>query len=330
MEKVPYYFERDALYLLDQTKLPYEEIYLEIKTLEDGAKAIEDMKIRGAPAIGCFAAFVFYIGIKEGKPLDEVVARLSKTRPTAINLFFAINRMKKAFLEKKDLKEEAFLIEKEEKDSNSKMGQLGASLLQNKRKLLTHCNTGSLATPGIGTALGVIKTYFKRNKDIVVYVDETRPYLQGSRLTAWELTKENIDHYIICDSLSPYLIARGEIEAVLVGADRITNEGFVANKVGTFSLALACKYNNVPFYVVAPSSSFDLNISKDKDIPLEIRNEKEIKEIFGIKISPDSSKALNVSFDITPPSFISAIITEKGIISPVSKESILKVLGNSL
>ena len=308
-----FYFKDDILYILDQRRLPHEEIYFEAKNINDVAYAIEDMLVRGAPAIGCVAAYGFYMGIKDGLDVDNVYNTLYHTRPTAVNLFWALERMKKAYLNQKNLLEEAQKIEQEDIQANLSMARHGASLIKEKSVVLTHCNTGALATAGVGTALGVIKELHKQGKIDYVIADETRPYLQGSRLSAFELLKANIPYKIVVDSSAPFLISRGIVKAVFVGADRIASNGDTANKIGTFMLSLACKEYNVPFYVVAPTSTIDFNAKSFEDIPIEQRQKDEVLKCKDAFVAPAGSEAINYSFDITPAQNISAIITEKGI-----------------
>jgi len=308
-----FYFKDDILYILDQRRLPHEEIYFEAKNINDVAYAIEDMLVRGAPAIGCVAAYGFYMGIKDGLDVDNVYNTLYHTRPTAVNLFWALERMKKAYLNQKNLLEEAQNIEQEDIQANLSMARHGASLIKEKSVVLTHCNTGALATAGVGTALGVIKELHKQGKIDYVIADETRPYLQGSRLSAFELLKANIPYKIVVDSSAPFLISRGIVKAVFVGADRIASNGDTANKIGTFMLSLACKEYNVPFYVVAPTSTIDFNAKSFEDIPIEQRQKDEVLKCKDAFVAPAGSEAINYSFDITPAQNISAIITEKGI-----------------
>jgi methylthioribose-1-phosphate isomerase len=308
-----FYFKDDILYILDQRRLPHEEIYFEAKNINDVAYAIEDMLVRGAPAIGCVAAYGFYMGIKDGLDVDNVYNTLYHTRPTAVNLFWALKRMKKAYLNQKNLLEEAQKIEQEDIQANLSMARHGASLIKEKSVVLTHCNTGALATAGVGTALGVIKELHKQGKIDYVIADETRPYLQGSRLSAFELLKANIPYKIVVDSSAPFLISKGIVKAVFVGADRIASNGDTANKIGTFMLSLACKEYNVPFYVVAPTSTIDFNAKSFEDIPIEQRQKDEVLKCKDAFVAPAGSEAINYSFDITPAQNISAIITEKGI-----------------
>jgi len=335
--------ERNLL-VLNQLKLPLEEEWIELSNYNQVAEAIKSMIIRGAPLIGIVGAYGFAIGINEFSTVEpEVLKQKSKqiyetlknTRPTAVNLFWALDRMLSKFnsLIKKgiygnelieELFKEANRIDLEDYHANKSIGGYGEVLIRDNWKILTHCNTGALATSGWGTALGVIRSAYQNGKDLFVYVDETRPYLQGSRLTAWELLQEGIPHKIIVDSAAGFLMKKGEINAVIVGADRITARGDVANKIGTYSLSVLAKKHNIPFYVAAPTSSFDLTIEKGEDIVIEIRDENEVKTCGGCIVAPEKSEALNLSFDITPAENISAIITEKGLITEISKEKILK------
>ncbi len=331
------------LYVLNQLKLPHEEIWEELSTYEEVAQAIKNMIIRGAPLIGIVGAYGFAIGIKglidNKQPLEyaqHIYETLKNTRPTAVNLFWALDRMWKKFEKWKTTKspdelikllfKEAHKIDMEDYHANKSIGGYGQVLIGKKANILTHCNTGALATSGWGTALGVIRSAYEDGKDITVYVDETRPYLQGSRLTAWELLQEGIPHYIITDSSAGFLMSKGLIDAVIVGADRITASGDVANKIGTYTLSVLAKQHNIPFYVAAPTTTFDLKTEKGEDIIIEQRSEEEVKNCGTCKIAPEGSKALNYSFDITPAENITAIITEKGILTEINKEKILKFL----
>ncbi len=331
------------LYVLNQLKLPHEEEWLELSSYEDVAKAIKDMVVRGAPLIGIVGAYGFAIGIKQlidkNRPLEEaknILETLKNTRPTAVNLFWALDRMWKKFEKWKDKKSKEELVESlfkeakkidiEDYHANRAIGGYGQVLIPEKANILTHCNTGALATSGWGTALGVIRSAFEEGKDITVYVDETRPYLQGSRLTAWELVQEGIPHYLITDNSAGFLISKGVVDVIIVGADRITANGDVANKIGTYTLSVLAKAHNIPFYVAAPTSTFDLTTESGKDIPIEQRKEEEVKTCGSCPIAPKETKALNYSFDITPAENITGIITEKGIISEINKESIEKFL----
>lgn len=339
----PIELKNQKLYVLNQLKLPKGEEWIELSTYEDVAKAIKDMVIRGAPLIGIVGAYGFAIGVKDliegGKPLEEaknILETLKNTRPTAVNLFWALDRIWKKFEKWKTQKteeelikalfKEANRIDLEDYHANKSIGGYGQVLIPEKANVLTHCNTGALATSGWGTALGVIRSTFEDGKDITVFVDETRPYLQGARLTAWELEKEGIPHYLITDNSAGFLISKGMIDVIIVGADRITANGDVANKIGTYTLSVLAKTYNIPFYVAAPTSTFDLETETGVDIPIEQRIEDEVKTCGGCQIAPENTKALNYSFDITPAENITAIITEKGLISEINKGTIEKFL----
>ncbi|MDI6821500.1 MAG: S-methyl-5-thioribose-1-phosphate isomerase [Actinomycetota bacterium] len=318
--------------ILDQTKLPLKEDYLEFTNPHQVAEAIKSMKVRGAPALGVAAAFGIALGAKNSTAktsdqfideIERVCEEMSQTRPTAANLFWAIQRMKRLVHKSKnlcveDLKkvlyEEAMEIAREDEEANRQLGALGAALIEDGDNILTHCNTGTLATGGYGTALGVIRAAWNQGKKIHVYVDETRPLLQGSRLTCWELMKEKIPATLITDNMAGFLMSIGEISKVIVGADRIAANGDVANKIGTYTLAVLAKENNVPFYIAAPTPTIDFNIPSGKQIPIEERNPREVTHIFGQQIAPSGISIANPAFDITPHELIEAIITEKGIV----------------
>ncbi len=348
-----------GLYLLDQRKLPLEEKYILCDNIYKVRRAIRDLVVRGAPAIGICAAIGFVIEFKNyvsnikkeeilKNKIEEEIGKISNllatARPTAVNLFWAISRMRKLcldFLEnfkrkvpKKSLLELAEILEKEaliiwEEDikANLKMAEFGKDLLP-EGGILTHCNTGALATGGYGTALGVIRKAFEIKKKILVFVDETRPFLQGARLTAWELSKLKIPYKIITDNSAGFLMKKGEISAVIVGADRIAKNGDTANKIGTYSLAVLAHYHKIPFFIAAPSSTFDLQIESGEEIPIEERASTEVLTCFKSKIAPPKAQAYNLAFDITPGDLITAFITEKGIILPPYKENILKTMKN--
>jgi len=322
MELRAFHWRGDHLLLLDQRRLPEEEVWLELRDHRQVADAIRSMVVRGAPAIGCVAAYGFLLGVRSGEDPREVYEVLKNTRPTAVNLFWALHRMMDALSSGRDLEDEARLIEEEDRLMNMRMGELGSELVPDGANILTHCNTGALATAGWGTALGVIRSAHHSGKRIHVWVDETRPYLQGARLTAWELLKEGIPHKLITDSTAGFLMKKGLVDLVIVGADRITLRGDVANKIGTYSLSVLAKEHNIPFYVVAPSSTFDLSIRGGEEIPIEERGEEEVKNCFGKPIAPPQSQALHLAFDVTPAENITAIITERGIIKPVCEEKI--------
>ena len=326
------------LRILDQSKLPQEQCFVDLLDYREVALAIKEMKVRGAPAIGIAAAYGIALGAQDIKAtnkgeflnqLNRVMQTFAATRPTAVNLFQAINRMKEVAIGdsvpeiKKHLADEAKQIHEEEIEATKRLSQLGAELIKNNFTILTHCNTGTLATAGYGTALGAIKAAKEQGKKINVIATETRPLLQGARLTAWELKQESIPVTLITDSMAGYFMSQGKIDCVIVGADRIAANGDVANKIGTYTLAVLAKENNIPFYVAAPTSTIDLSLASGDKIPIEERDPREITHIQGVPIAPEGVKAANPAFDITPHSYISSIITEKGIIrKPYGKELI--------
>ncbi len=336
----------DSLSILDQRKLPTQEVWISCKDYRCIAKAIKDMAIRGAPAIGVVAAYAVVLAAREiarktgdflefKTELKSAMDVLSATRPTAVNLFWAIKRMERivdAGMNTESIcmavESEAKNIEAEDVENNKNIGKLGAELLSSKEVILTHCNTGALATAGYGTALGVIRAAVEMGKDITVFVDETRPYLQGARLTAWELGKENIPYYIITDSMAGWFMSLGKITWIVVGADRIARNGDTANKIGTYSLSVLAKENGIPFYIAAPTSTFDANIDNGKVIPIEERNQDEVLYCYckDCRTSPLNAKAKNPAFDVTPHENITGIITEKAVISPPNEESIANIL----
>ncbi len=327
MEVKAFYWQPGELKILNQLKLPREEEWITAKDYLSVAKAIKDMVVRGAPAIGCVAAYGFVLGVKYNKEdPQKVYETLKNTRPTAVNLFWALDRMIKALREGKDIEAEAIAIEREDYETNLKIGEYGERLIPEGAKILTHCNTGALATAGWGTALGVIRSARKKGKNVFVWVDETRPYLQGARLTAWELLKERIPHKIITDNTAGFLMRRGEVDAVIVGADRITLRGDTANKIGTYSLAVLAKEHKIPFYVAAPISTFDPKLTSGEEIPIEERSPEEVKNCFGCQVAPEGSDALHLGFDVTPAELIDAIITERGIVEKPNEEKIRKLL----
>jgi len=326
------------LRILDQSKLPQEQCFVDLLDYREVALAIKEMKVRGAPAIGIAAAYGIALGAQDIKAtnkgeflnqLNRVMQTFAATRPTAVNLLQAINRMKEVAIGdsvpeiKKHLADEAKQIHEEEIEATKRLSQLGAELIKNNFTILTHCNTGTLATAGYGTALGAIKAAKEQGKKINVIATETRPLLQGARLTAWELKQESIPVTLITDSMAGYFMSQGKIDCVIVGADRIAANGDVANKIGTYTLAVLAKENNIPFYVAAPTSTIDLSLTSGDKIPIEERDPREITHIQGVPIAPEGVKAANPAFDITPHSYISSIITEKGIIrKPYGKELI--------
>ncbi len=319
----------DHLLLLDQRLLPHREVWLELRDHHQTAEAIRSMAVRGAPAIGCTAAYGFVLGVRSGADPLEVRETLAATRPTAYNLFWALDRMVSAHRAGRDIEAEAKAIEEEDYRANRRMGELGSSLVPEGARILTHCNTGALATAGWGTALGVVRSAHRQGKGISVWVDETRPYLQGARLTAWELLVEGIPHRIITDSTAGFLMRRGLVDLVLVGADRVTARGDVANKIGTYALSVLAREHGVPFYVVAPSSTFDLSLKSGDGIVIEERDPAELKSCGEVSVAPDGSPAYHIAFDVTPAENITAIVTERGIVKPVNEDNIRRCLSSA-
>jgi methylthioribose-1-phosphate isomerase len=318
----PLRWHDDALELLDQRLLPTEEKWLTCRTHEEVARAIKDMVVRGAPAIGCAAAYGVALGVREGAPVDRVCAVLAGTRPTAVNLFWAIERMKKLSARGfADYLAEAQRIQAEDISACVAIGDHGAPLLP-EGVVLTHCNAGALATGGYGTALGVIRSAVKLGRQLRVFADETRPFLQGARLTAWELQKSGIDVTVITDNMAAHLMARGEIQSVVVGADRIARNGDTANKIGTYGVALAARAHGIPFYVAAPLSTIDLQTPTGQQIPIEERDRREVTHLGDRALAPDGVAVRNPAFDVTPHELIAGIITETGVARPPYVESI--------
>ncbi len=337
------YWKDDRVIMLDQRALPSEEIYLEFTTHEEVSSAIKSMIIRGAPAIGVAAAMGIALGIVNCKAadkeelveeLDIICREISSTRPTAVNLFWAVDRMKKRFESvrglsvdkiREEMKKEALAIREEDIEICKRLGKNGAELLRSKCCVLTHCNAGALATAGYGTALGVIRAAREQGKDIRVFADETRPFLQGARLTVWELMKDKIPVTLITDSMAGYFMKKGIIDAVVVGADRIAANGDTANKIGTYSVAVLAKENKIPFYVAAPLSTVDYTTKDGNLIPIEERDASEVTGFGGIRTAPPETDARNPAFDVTDSVYISGIITEAGIAFPPFKGSLAEL-----
>lgn len=319
----------NQLKILDQTKLPEEEVYLTLNTAEDVYHAIKHMNLRGAPLIGVAAAYGVVLAARQGDKanIEKAYELLRSARPTAVNLFWALERMKKTMQQAIDLDKEMLLearkIEHEDQEACQKIGALGADLIKRDAKVMVHCNAGALATSGIGTALGIIYTAKQLGKDFVVYSNETRPLLQGARLTSWELSKNDIVTYTICDNMAATFMP--DMDLVLVGADRIAGNGDVANKIGTKGLAIIAHYYHIPFYVAAPTSTFDFKLTSGAQIPIEERNADEIRMFHGKNIVATSAKICNPAFDVTPAGLITGIVTEKSIIMPPYEENIRKL-----
>jgi methylthioribose-1-phosphate isomerase len=328
---------------IDQTKLPTEEVYVTCTSHEQVADVIRNMVVRGAPAIGVATAMGIALGVNNSKAestgdlkrdLDQICDLIGKTRPTAVNLFWAIRRMQERFERvrirpiaqiKLDLIEEAQRMHAEDIAANQAMGRHGATLMPSAGGVLTHCNAGALATAGYGTALGVIRAAVEQGKKIHVYADETRPFLQGSRLTAWELMKDGIPTTVISDNMAGAMMKQGRIGAIVVGADRIAANGDVANKIGTYTVAILAKEHDIPFYVAAPTSTVDLECADGSKIPIEQRNAREVTHIGGKQMVPTGVEVENPAFDVTPAKYVSAIITEKGIARAPYEDSLRRL-----
>jgi methylthioribose-1-phosphate isomerase len=337
----------EGVVMIDQRYLPNEELYPVFKTYEEVAVAIEEMVIRGAPAIGVAAAMGIALAAKTSpattieeleSDFNTASSRIARTRPTAVNLFWAVKRMGDVFNETKAggasietlqqrLIDESINMHAEDIASNKRMGRYGAELLPQDATVLTHCNAGALATAGYGTALGVIRAAIEAGKNVDVFADETRPFLQGARLTAWELAKDNIPVTLITDNMAGHFLKAGDISCVVVGADRIAANGDAANKIGTYMVALAAHANNIPFYVAAPLSTIDMALQSGEEIPIESRVITEVTHIRGNQISPDGINVANPAFDVTPNRYIAAIITDAGVARAPYEES-LKALFN--
>lgn len=335
----------DTVVMIDQTRLPGEEVYNTYTDFKEVAEAIRGMIIRGAPAIGVAAAMGVALGARDiiadthesfFRQLENVCDVMARTRPTAVNLFWAIDRMKRVAETARSkpleqirqlLKAEAIRIEEEDLTICRNIGKWGATLIGEGATILTHCNAGGLATAGYGTALGVIRAAHEAGKKIQVFADETRPWLQGARLTAWELTKEGIPTTLISDNMAGFFMSRGEISCCVVGADRIAANGDTANKIGTYSVAVLARENKIPFYVAAPVSTLDLTLSDGSKIPIEERHSGEVTHIKGVGIAPEGIRVRNPAFDVTPARYISAIITENGIVSGDFRAGLRKMAG---
>ncbi len=331
--------------MIDQRKLPTVEEYPVFKTYSEVAEAIRSMVIRGAPAIGVAAAMGLALGVRDStasnidelrRDFEQMTKILASTRPTAVNLFWSIERMKRLFNEIASsgaergtvtdrFIKEALAIQAEDIENNKRLGRFGQDLLPDSGTILTHCNAGALATAGYGTALGVIRAAVENGKRLRVLADETRPFLQGARLTAWELWKDDIDVRVISDNMAGTFMRQGLVDAVIVGADRIAANGDVANKIGTYPLAVLAKQHEIPFYVAAPISTLDLKIPDGSHIPIEQRDAVEVTHIGGVRIVPDGVSVFNPAFDVTPNQFVTAIITERGVAQPPYEESLKTV-----
>jgi methylthioribose-1-phosphate isomerase len=340
----PLQWKNDRVFLLDQRILPEKELYLECRTYQDVAHAIKCMVVRGAPAVGIAAAMGIALGVraipeKNKKEFlsqfDKICNTIASTRPTAVNLFWAIEKMKKLVYQNLRaslkvlsllLKKEALKILKEDIESNKRMGKYGSKLIKNGATILTHCNAGALATGGYGTALGVIRAAKAQGKKVQVIADETRPFLQGARLTAWELKKDGIPVTVITDNMAAFMMQQKRIDAIIVGADRIAANGDTANKIGTYSLAILANEHKIPFYVAAPLSTIDFNLKTGREIPIEERDKKEVSHIGGKRMVPQGVSIWNPAFDVTPNRFITAIITDYGVVKKPYQKNLKKLV----
>lgn len=334
----------EGVVMIDQTRLPNEEIYVTCRDYKEVADAIRTMIIRGAPAIGVAAAMGVALGIAQADPanldaeLAVISAELAATRPTAVNLFWAIDRMNRVYRENRALAFEALrdrlfaeadLVRVEDMAINEAIGRHGAPLVPDGKTVLTHCNAGALATAGYGTALGVVRAAVAAGKKIDVFADETRPFLQGARLTVWELQHDGIPATLITDNMAGHFLHSGRIGCVVVGADRIAANGDVANKIGTYSVAVLAKENNVPFYVAAPVSTLDLTLPDGSHIPIEERAAKEVTHVFGVPVAPHNTEVRNPAFDVTPNRYVTGIITENGVATAPYEESLRRLAGGN-
>ena len=339
------WWQGDALCLIDQTMLPLQEVVCECRSYQEVARAIKEMRVRGAPAIGVTAAYGVALAARQSKApaaagllddLHRAAAELKATRPTAVNLAWAVERMLRlaeglSDLSATDLAEvllaQADRMAAEDEEANRRMGHYGAALVKDGDSILTHCNAGALATVAYGTALGVIYAAHEEGKRIHVYVDETRPFLQGARLTAWELQRAGIPLTLITDNMAGHFL-KSEVNLVVVGADRIAANGDVANKIGTYGVAVLAKENGVPFYVAAPLSTVDLSLASGADIPIEERSPEEVTTFAGVRVAPPGVRAAHPAFDVTPARYVTALITEVGVLRPPYRESLARAFAS--
>jgi methylthioribose-1-phosphate isomerase len=341
----------DAVVMIDQRKLPASEIYVSCRTAQEVARAIKTMIIRGAPAIGVAAAMGIALGMRRSRAtgtkqfaveFQKLCDLMAATRPTAVNLFWAIERMKRVFADaaqggssvdeiRQRLEAEARRIHDEDVESCRTLGAFGADLVPQEARILTHCNAGALATAGYGTALGVVRAAVERGKKVAVLADETRPFLQGARLTAWELVRDGIDTTVITDNMAASMMRLGHVDLVVVGADRIAANGDVANKIGTYGVAVLAREHGIPFYVAAPISTVDLNTADGSKIPIEERDGREVTHVGANRLTPEGARIRNPAFDVTPAKYVSAIITERGVArAPFAESLVALVSGQSV
>ena len=335
-------WKNDRVIMLDQRLLPQREVYRVCRDYIEVAAAIRGMVIRGAPAIGVAAAMGVALGGLRApqksfdREFEKIILTLGKTRPTAVNLFWALQRMREVYLRHRSsgvasvqraLKEAALKIYRDDVAANQKLGQNGARLMRHAKQIMTHCNAGALATAGYGTALGVLRALKSSGSQFEVWVNETRPFLQGARLTAWELQKEKIPATLVTDNMAGFLMQQQRVDAVVVGCDRVAANGDVANKIGTYMIAVLAKRHGIPFYVAGPTSSIDINCPSGKDIAIEQRDPKEVSHLFGKPLAPKGMKVFNPAFDVTAQELVSAIITEKGVVNPPYQKNLRAHVG---
>lgn len=325
MRVVPFRFENNTFWLLDQRKLPFEEVWVPCQTARDIAAGIREMVVRGAPAIGVTAAYGMVLAHLSGEDLAEADALLRQSRPTAVNLFYALDRMKPHWDSLEASLREAQAIWDEVQETERAISQHGARVLRGQ--VLTHCNTGPLATGGYGTALGAIIEAHRQGRVTHVWVDETRPYLQGARLTAYELQKAGVPATLITDNMAAYMMGQGQVDAVILGTDRMALNGDFANKIGTYGLAILARYHGIPFYPALPLSSVDPGLENGNSIPIEQRSAQEVTQIRGQPIAPQGFPAAHPGFDVTPHHLITGIVTEKGVLYPPFDEALRAALG---
>ena len=332
-------WKEHTLYLLDQTRLPTQEIWLQYTDYREVAQAIRTMVVRGAPAIGVTAAYAMVLAAMEAsgasdfaKQMQEAKAVLAASRPTAVNLFWALDRMERCLLNYggnlEQPESEAIAIHKEDVEMNRAMGRFGAGVVPNNARILTHCNAGALATGGYGTALGVIRAAHAQGKVSMVYADETRPLLQGARLTAYELVHDHIPTTLICDDMAGALMAQGKVDFIVVGCDRMAANGDFANKIGTYSLAVLAKHHGIPFYTALPSSTIDMSLPDGSHIPVEERSADEVSCFRGVQTGPLGVNVWNPSFDVTPNDLLTGIITERGVLYPPFRDGLQSLFSN--
>lgn len=324
-------WEHGVLRLLDQTRLPTEVVWEDYTSYRPVVDAIRRLVVRGAPAIGVAAAYAYCLASLAGDDLKQAKADLAASRPTAVNLFWALDRMERKAQacggDPETLIAEAAAIHQEDVAMNHAIGAAGLSVVPEKARILTHCNAGAIATGGYGTALGVVRAAHEAGRVEMVYCDETRPLLQGARLTAWELVEDGIPATLLTDSMAGFAMGKGKIDLVLLGCDRMAANGDFANKIGTYSVAVLAKHHGIPFYTVLPSSTIDLSIEDGSGIPVEERKAEEVRTLYGVQTAPETVNVWNPAFDVTPHELLTGIITEKGVIYPPFKENLAKLFG---